>query len=130
VRRVVVAGAGGAATTIARHAAEAGVAVGWARRNRAPVTVPDRGVLLTVSSIVHPTPTDATTLTDADLVVCQALPSADAATVGATLGLSDRTTDWLTRVDPDIVALIGRGEVRWATIAPHGFAGLVGLERT
>lgn len=63
------------------------------------------------------TPTDGGLLTRADLAVLQPLDRAEAAVAGTALGLGG-TADWLTRIRPDMVAVVNRRALRWAQVAP------------
>lgn len=59
-------------------------------------------------------PPDADTLRSADVVVCAPMTPADAQAVAAALDLSATTTAWLSRIEPDMVAVIADRMVRWA----------------
>lgn len=52
----------------------------------------------------------------ADLLVLQPLRPEEADLVGAAIGLGE-TAEWLTRIRPDMVGLVNRRAVRWATLA-------------
>jgi hypothetical protein len=89
-------------------------------------------VPIVISVVDLPTAADAAALRDADIVVCQPLSAEAAAVVSGALGLSGRSADWLTRIDSDMVALIGEGAVRWAMLTATAGAheGLAGTRRT
>lgn len=124
--RITVVGDDRAADLIAERAMAAGVPVGAGTRPGA--AAPDLPVPIVISIVERPTSADTATLTGADIVVCHALPADEAAIVAAALGLSERVTVWLTRIEAGMVALIGEGVVRWAMLsaetgAPEGLAG-------
>jgi type VII secretion protein EccE len=52
----------------------------------------------------------------ADLLLLQPLRADEATLVGAALGLGE-TAQWLTRIRPDMVGVVNRRAVRWATLA-------------
>jgi hypothetical protein len=67
--------------------------------------------------------------TRADLLVLQVLDPAEAALLGEALQLG-ATTTYLTRMRPDMIALVNRRTVRWATLAQTQIeAALVGEAR-
>ncbi|MBG0565260.1 type VII secretion protein EccE [Actinoplanes aureus] len=67
--------------------------------------------------------------TRADLLVLQVLDPAEAALLGEALHLG-ATTTYLTRMRPDMIALVNRRTVRWATLAQTQIeAALVGEAR-
>ncbi|GIJ75958.1 type VII secretion protein EccE [Micromonospora phaseoli] len=61
-------------------------------------------------------PADADALGRADLAVFQPLSPAEAAVAGTALGLGD-SAQWLTRIRPDMVAVVNRRALRWALLA-------------
>ncbi len=60
---------------------------------------------------------DVDQATRADLLLVQSLSSAEAGMLGTALGLGD-TAGWLTRIRPDMLAVINRRAVRWAAVTP------------
>jgi Putative type VII ESX secretion system translocon, EccE len=98
----------------------------------AAATVP-----VAMAAFDHLTPADSATLASADVVVCQPISQPEAALVATALRLT-RAGAWLSRIDGDMIAIIGNGAVRWAQLsAPAvdarrsaGLAGLAGLART
>jgi type VII secretion protein EccE len=62
------------------------------------------------------TQADADVSARADLIVFQALRPDEAALAGAALGLGD-AAQWLTRLRPDMVAVVNRRALRWAALA-------------
>lgn len=61
-------------------------------------------------------PADVDVASRADLLVLQPLLPEEADLVGAAVGLGE-TAEWLTRIRPDMVGLVNRRAVRWATLA-------------
>jgi type VII secretion protein EccE len=61
-------------------------------------------------------PADVDVAARADLLVLQPLRPDEANLVGAAIGLGE-TAEWLTRIRPDMVGLVNRRAVRWATLA-------------
>ncbi|MEU4419503.1 type VII secretion protein EccE [Actinoplanes sp. NPDC024001] len=69
---------------------------------------------------------DVETATAADLLVLQVLGSAEAALLGGALRLGE-AADYLTRMRPDMIAVVSKQRVRWATLAQTQIeAGLIG----
>ena len=70
---------------------------------------------------------DIDTATRSDLVVLQPLHPAEATLLGGALSLGE-TAQWLTRIRPDMVGVVNRRAVRWATLAPttieHSLVGI------
>ncbi len=129
---IVVVGGDSAARVITDCASAVGIPVRNGSRTGPAATGPYAPVPMWISVVDSPTATHAGALTRADLVICQVL-SADAATVVAgALGLSDRMSAWLTRIEPGMVALIGDGAVRWALLpdSVRARSGLAGALRT
>jgi hypothetical protein len=60
---------------------------------------------------------DLDMLGSADLVVMQPLTEVEAALVASALGLTE-TQGWLSRIAPEMVAVAGRGGVRYALLSP------------
>lgn len=97
------------------------------RLERLGIAVP-----VNVSIVERPVAADAPVLTAADVVICHAMPVADAAVVADSLRLAE-TGSWLSRIGPDMVAVISDGAVRWALLAPetpHRIARLGPVVRT
>ncbi|MEV2236598.1 type VII secretion protein EccE [Micromonospora sp. NPDC049891] len=61
------------------------------------------------------TPTDGDALARADLAVFQPLSRAEATVAGSALGLGD-AAELLTRIRPDMVAVVNRRALRWALL--------------
>ncbi|PZG10075.1 type VII secretion protein EccE [Micromonospora craterilacus] len=83
-----------------------------------PPTGPRPGAAWQATLLVRDelTPADADALGRADLAVLQPLNRAEAAVAGAALGLGD-SAEWLTRIRPDMVAVVNRRALRWALLA-------------
>ncbi|WP_327027309.1 type VII secretion protein EccE [Micromonospora sp. NBC_01739] len=62
------------------------------------------------------TPADADALGRSDLALLQPLSPAEAPIAGAALGLGE-AADWLTRIRPDMVAVVNRRALRWVLLA-------------
>lgn len=74
-------------------------------------------------------PADLDPATAADVLVLQTLDPAEAALLGEALSLGDTAT-YLTRMRPDMVAVVDRRAVRWATLAQTQIeAALIGDPR-
>ncbi|MEV6810895.1 type VII secretion protein EccE [Micromonospora sp. NPDC051296] len=84
----------------------------------APPTGPRPGAAWQATLLIRDelTPADADALGRADLAVLQPLNRAEAAVAGAALGLGD-AAEWLTRIRPDMVAVVNRRALRWARLA-------------
>lgn len=61
-------------------------------------------------------PADIDVASRADLLMVQPLRPEEADLIGAAIGLGE-TAQWLTRIRPDMVALVNRRAVRWAALA-------------
>jgi hypothetical protein len=72
---------------------------------------------------------DLDSVAQADLLVLQVLDPAEAALLGGALHLGD-AADYLTRMRPDMIALVDRSAVRWAALAQTQIeAALIGDAR-
>jgi hypothetical protein len=126
--RVVVAGGGPAARTIAAGARDRGVRVAVDSTGVSAAGGPTPAVPLLLQILEHPAERDSAALRAADLVVCQPLPAQEAEVVAQALGLSARIATWLAHAEDPMVALIGDGAVRWAMSGTD--RGLAGTRRT
>ncbi|WBB82435.1 type VII secretion protein EccE [Micromonospora sp. WMMD882] len=63
------------------------------------------------------TPADGDALARADLAVLQPLDPTEAALAGGALGLGG-SAEWLTRIRPEMVAVVNRRALRWALLSP------------
>lgn len=63
------------------------------------------------------TPADGDVLAQANLAVLQPLRPGEAVLAGSILGLGE-SAQWLTRIRPDMVAVINRRALRWARLVP------------
>ncbi|WP_433530933.1 type VII secretion protein EccE [Micromonospora sp. CA-263727] len=82
-----------------------------------PPTGPRPGAAWQATLLVRDalTPADADALGRADLAVLPPLSRAEAAVAGTALGLGD-SAEWLTRIRPDMVAVVNRRALRWALL--------------
>ena len=129
---IVVVGGDAAARVITDRASAVGIPVRNGSRSGPAATGPYAPVPMWISAVDLPTTAHAAALTAADLVICQVLSADAAGIVAESLGLSERMTAWLTRIEPGMVALIGDGAVRWAMLpdSSRSRSGLAGALRT
>jgi type VII secretion protein EccE len=62
-------------------------------------------------------PVDVDALSRSDLVMLQPLGPDEAALAGAALGLSAESTEWLSRIQADMVGLVNRRVLRWVLLS-------------